>query len=63
MVPEVFLFTLGDPAALLITNLNDLAEDFVKLLNMLIRSIHILECHIEKSVNDISAEIDEDFDV
>ena len=64
MLPEVFLLTLGDMTALLVTYLDDVSENLVKLLNMLVRSLHLIRKRdIEERVHDVSAEIDEHFRV
>ena len=58
MLPEIFLFLLGDSTALLVTNLDYLKEDFIKLLYVLIGTIHVCEGHIEKRVDNICAKVD-----
>ena len=60
MLPEVFLLALGDMAALLVTYLDDISENLVKLLDVLVRSLHLIgERDIKERVNDVSAEINE----
>ncbi len=53
MVPQVFLLLLGNSAALLVTDFNHLREYVIKLFDMLVRSLHILERIIEESVHDV----------
>ena len=58
MLPEVLLLRLGDSTALLVTDLDDLPENLVKLLNVLIRTIHVCEGNIEERVHDDSSQVD-----
>ena len=63
MLPDILLLSLGDSAALSITDLDQLAQDIIKLLDVLIRSIHVLEVEIEQSVHDICAKVDKDLSI
>ena len=64
VLPEVFLLTLGDMTALLVTYLDDVSENLVKLLDVLVRSLHLVrERDIKERVDDVSAEIHEHFRV
>lgn len=48
MLPEIFLVLVSRHAtALLVTNLDDGRQDFIKLLNVLIFVVHVLEHDVE----------------
>ena len=63
MLPEVFLLSLGDMAALFVAYLDDVGENLVKLLDVLVGPLLVRKRDIEERVYDVSAEIHEHFRV
>ena len=56
--PQVFLLLFRDATALLVANLDDLAQDFIETLYMLVGAVYVLESHIEQRWHYISAKVD-----
>jgi hypothetical protein len=63
VLPEVFLLALSNTAALFVADLDDEAQDFVKLLNVLVAPVHVLEHYVEQSVDNVSSQVDENLSV
>ena len=51
------MLLLGNPTTLLVTYFNDLRQDVVKLFNVLVGSLHVLEGIVEEGVHDVSAKV------
>lgn len=60
MLPKRFLLNSGlDTTALLLANLHNARHDIVKLLNVLVALVHVLEHGIEQGVHDVGTKTDE----
>ena len=57
MLPQVFLLLLGNPATLLVTYFDDLGQNVVKLFNVFVRSLHVLEGIVEERVHNVGAQV------
>jgi len=51
------------PTALLVTYFHNLADDLIELNYVLIRSLHVLESHVEECVHNVCAQVDQHISV